>query len=371
MYTWALPESSEVGVEFSEVQASSSSGFLTYAIVNGNDEGLFYINPDSGTVSLSGTLDHETQTQHALIVRAADDMNRQSSVLLLVQVLDVNDEVPLVSPSATFQLEQSREVGYPIGQLVCTDNDTLAVATQFNFSFVTPTNLFSVDNTGEIRLQGTLDATPVYVLPTNCFDISQPDVVSIGVVTIQVVFLNLHSPQFAFSSYETSISESASLQTPVIIVEATDSDIGSFGVISYAITAGNPNKFFMDPQLGRISVLTSLDREEKDSYVLTVEAVDGGPAANDSTRRTGTTTVTINVLDTNDNKPTLDQPSYVQTILTNHSLLTAVLQANCSDPDLGQNGTIDYVSPPHSDFIVSNEGLVLLSSPQFVTKVPF
>ena len=95
-----------------------------------------------------------------------------------------------------------------------------------------------------------------------------------------------------------------------------------------------------------------------------MQAVDGGPAANDSTRRTGTTTVTVNVLDTNDNKPTLDQPSYVQTILTNHSLLTAVLQANCSDPDLGQNGTIGYVSPPHSDFIVSNEGLVLLSSPQ-------
>ena len=135
----------------------------------------------------------------------------------------------------------------------------------------------------------------------------------------------------------------------MITVEATDSDIGSFGVISYAITAGNPNKFFMDPQLGRISVLTFLDREGKDSYVLTVEAVDGGPAANDSTRRTGTTTVTINVLDTNDNKPTLDQPSYVQTILTNHSLLTAVLQANCSDPDL---------SPPPFRLHCHNEGLV-------------
>ena len=364
MYTWSLPENAESGFEFTEVQASSSSGSLTYAIMNGNVEGLFYINPNSGVVSLSGTLDHEAQTQHALVVRATDNMNRQSSVLLLVQVLDINDEVPLVSPSATFQLEQSREVGYPIGQLVCTDNDTLATATQFNFSFVTPTTLFSIDNTGVIRLQGSLDATPVYVLPTNCFDISQPDVVSIGVVTIQIVFLNMHSPQFAFASYETSISESASLQTPVITVEASDNDIGSFGEISYSITAGNPNKFFIDPQLGRISVLTSLDREEKDSYTLTVEAIDGGPAANDSTRRTGTTTVTINVLDTNDNTPTLDQPSYVQTILTNHSLLTAVLQANCSDPDLGPNGTISYVSPPHSDFIVSNEGLVLLSSSQ-------
>ena len=364
MYTWSVPENTELGAEFSEIQASSVSGTITYSISDGNENSLFYINPNSGIVSLAGTLDYEAQTQHALVIRAVDDMNRLSSVLLLVQVLDVNDEVPLVSPSATFQLEQSREVGYPIGQLVCTDSDTLPNATQFNFSFVTPTDLFSIDSNGVIRLEGSLDATPVYVLPSNCYDVSQPDIVSIGVVTIQILFVNQYTPQFGFTSYETSISEAAALQTVVIMVDATDGDVGSFGDLDYSITVGNPNKFFIDPQLGQISVLTSLDREEEDVYSLTVEAVDGGPSANDSTRKTGTTTITINVLDTNDNNPMLDQAFYVQTILTNHSILTGVFQANCSDPDLGENGSIDYISPPHPDFIVDSEGLVLLSSQQ-------
>ena len=364
-YTWSVPENTTVGIEFSEVQASSLSVSLTYTIENGNADGLFYINPNSGTVSLAGSLDYEAQTQHALVIKVVDSMKRQSSVLLLVQVQDVNDEVPLISPSATFQLEQSREVGFPIGQLACTDGGILSNATQINFNFVTPTDTFSIDNNGIIRLEAPLDSTPVYVLPTNCYDVSQPEIVSIGIVSIQILFLNQHMPQFGFKSYETSISEGAALQTVVITVNAIDSDVGSFGDLSYSITGGNNlSKFFIDPHHGQISVITFLDREEKSVYTLTVEAVDGGPSANESTRSTGTTTVTVNVLDTNDNKPMLDQASYVHTILTNHSILTGVFQVNCSDSDLSENGTVNFISPPHPDFIVTSEGLVLLSSQQ-------
>ena len=369
IYEWFISENEEVGTEYSNVIASSNDGSgISYTITDGNPDSIFYINPESGVVSLVTSLDYETQRRHGLVVTAVDGANRQSSVLLLVQVLDVNDEVPLIPPSALLSVVQTAPIGLPIGTLQCSDADSQIEngSVVYNFTFIPDSELFSVDEYGVVRVEGILDDTPVYVLPVTCSDSVSPELVSTGVVTIEIEFVNQYQPQFEFDTYAFSVREDVDPLHFVGAVLATDRDVGSFGEISYSIIEGNPDKFFIEASTGRIGVLTALDRERDDSYTLTVAAYDGGVSAPEASRRVGTSVVTISILDANDNPPTPDQLSYVQSILTNHTVRTSVLQVECSDPDLELYGEVMYsLQPPDLNaFVIQGDGTILLAREQ-------
>ena len=366
LYEWLLSENTPTGTEFTGISATSSDmSEVSYDIVDGNTDNTFYIDPSSGVVTLAGSLDYEMQQTHGLIVRARDGESRESRVLLLVEVLDINDQVPLTPPSARLEVNQSSPVGYPFGTLECSDGDSSEGATSFNFTFIPASDLFSVDQFGVVRLEGELDATPVHVLPVICYDTDMPDAVSTGIVTVEVVFVNEDTPEFEFSSYVFSVREDVATLSLVGSVQASDSDVGSYGEVSYSIADGNPDKFYIEASSGQIGLLTSLDRETTDSYSLTVVAVDGGSSAPESSRRTGTTSVLVQVEDANDNTPTPEDSSYVESITTDHPLHSPVLSVICSDGDLADAGTIDYsLNPPSVPFSIQTNGTVLLDEAQ-------
>lgn len=370
VYEWFVLENEEVGAEYSSVTATSNDGStISYAITDGNPDNIFYINPLTGMVSLVTSLDYEVQRRHGLVITAVDGANRQSNVLLLVQVLDVNDEVPLTPPSALLSVVQNALIGVPVGMLLCLDADSHIEnrSITFNFTFIPPSELFSVDEYGIVRVEGPLDDTPVYVLPVTCSDPASPELVSTGIVTVEVQFINQYQPDFDLDMYVFSVREDVDPLHFVGMVQATDRDVGSFGEISYAITGGNPDKFFIGASTGRIGVLTALDRETNDFYLLTITAVDGGVSASESSRMVGTTMVTVSVLDANDNSPTPGQFSYIQSIQTNHTVRTPVLQVECSDFDLQENGEVDYSLQPSdlNEFIIQSDGTILLAREQF------
>ena len=362
-YDWSLTETSETGEQYLNVQASSNDGSpISYSITDGNDNNIFYIEPDTGVVILVRTLDFETQTSHGLVLRAVDGSGRQSSVLLLVTIVDENDEVPLTPPSALLSVGQDSSIGFPIGVLECTDSDSVM---NTSFRFDPPSTLFSVDEFGIVRLEGILTDTPVYSLPVICYDLSRPEDVSMGIITIEVEFVNLFAPVFGFNSYVFSIPEDVRPLSFVGQVSASDLDVGSFGEVRYEITNGNPDQFFIDAITGNIGVLTSLDREMQDTYSLTVVAVDGGVTAFPETRLNTTTLITIRIMDVNDNPPVPEQFTFVQSILTNHTLLSPVLSVTCTDADLLDNGVVDYsLVQNEQNFIIQNNGTILLAREQ-------
>ena len=362
MYKWILSESAPAGSEFRNI---STTGDATYAITDGNNDRIFYIHPTTGVMSLVGSLDYETQQIHALIIRAMDNENRQTSVLLVVQVLDENDQVPLTPPSAHIEVIQNTPVGYPIGTLQCSDGDTLPEGTMFNFTFRPSSTLFSVDENGIVRLEDVLDATPVYVLPVICYDTSMPESLSTGVVTIEVSFVNQNPPVFEFQNYIFSVREDADIRSDVGTVQALDNDVGGFGELTYSITEGNPDKFYIDTETGLIGLLTPLDRETTESYLLTVVSTDGGLSASDSARMTGTTMVSIVVLDANDNIPMSDRSFYIQSIAINHTIFSPVLSVECTDPDLSEAGDVRYSLEPNIEhFAIQANGTIILTREQ-------
>lgn len=89
-------------------------------------------------------------------------------------------------------------------------------------------------------------------------------------------------------------------------VSALDEDRG--GRLFYHIVEGNhDNAFVMEPPLsGVVKTNIVLDREIRDSYLLTVIATDNGEP-----QLTGTCTLRISVLDINDNQPVFPPDSTV------------------------------------------------------------
>lgn len=365
VYEWVVSELSPTGTTYASVQAESNDdSAISFSISDGNNNDIFHIDPSSGVISLVTTLDYETQRRHGLIVRVVDTSNRESNVLLLVQVTDANDEVPLIPPSALLSVTQNQAPGHPVGRVECVDADANINNTVFNYTFNPASDQFSIDEFGVIRLEAELDNTPTYVIAVVCFDIRDTTVNSTGIVTIEVEFVNLHQPVFSLPVFGFSITEDLEvlslLGNPVT---ATDNDIGSFSELMYDIE-GEQDQFFIESASGRIGLLTSLDREIQDFHMITVIAVDGGPSAIDGSRRTGTTTVMVAVEDANDNAPIPSQLSYVQAIATNHTLLSAVLSVSCSDPDQGSNGTISYSLSRADNFIIQQDGTILLAQEQ-------
>ena len=361
-YEWSLSETASFGSQYTDIVATGVNGSsVSYLFTDGNDAGLFYINPSTGVVSLIGQLNYEADRTHSLIIRASDVEGRHSNALLLVRVLDQNDEIPVVSPSTVLQVSQNSPVGYPIGTVECLDGDSNPNATMFAFTDVPSSNLFSIDRYGIVRLEATLDATSAYTLTVSCCDTTAPDTASTGIVIIEVDFVNQHPPVFDFETYVFSVREDADVQSLVGTVQASDRDIGSFGELFYAIS-GPGDSFYIGALTGRIKLLTSLDHETAESYTFTVVATDGGSSAADNSHLIGTAEVSVLVEDVNDNRPIPDQPSYVQTIYTNHTIFTPIISIQCTDTDiLPQNREISYsLSPSTEHFVIQANGSVLL-----------
>lgn len=84
----------------------------------------------------------------------------------------------------------------------------------------------------------------------------------------------------------------------VIQVQATDADNGINAVMEYFIQKGGYDDFGLDNSTGIVSVKSKLDFDRRNTYNMEIVAVDHGVPS-----LTGTTTLTINIINTNDKLP--------------------------------------------------------------------
>uniref|UniRef100_A0A671Y448 Desmoglein 2 n=1 Tax=Sparus aurata TaxID=8175 RepID=A0A671Y448_SPAAU len=120
-----------------------------------------------------------------------------------------------------------------------------------------------------------------------------------------------------------------------ILVIATDADQEntlhskiSYRIVEQSSTAG---MFFINSQTGEVMVRQStLDREKRDTYRLTIEASDmGGQAGGNK----GTGEIEIKILDINDNVPTLEKESYEGSVEEN-TIGVEVMRIKALDMDM-------------------------------------
>ena len=103
-------------------------------------------------------------------------------------------------------------------------------------------------------------------------------------------------------------------------IKAVDRDEGRNGYVEYSLE-DTTLPFTVGPVDGLLRVSGSLDRELRSNYTLEVTAKDRGEPP-----RSSSTTVTVTVLDENDNSPVFDPRQYSATVAENASIGASVLQ---------------------------------------------
>ena len=214
----------------------------------------------------------------------------ENTILLTVNVSDVNDETPVVT-AATENILETKLVGEQIYQVIANDADANSDLTYSITNGNTNTAFAINSSTGAITINTALDyeTTTTYALEISVSDGTNTGT---GTFTVNIVDVNDETPQVSVASI--SVSETTAVSTEIHTVVARDDDANSN--LIYSIISGNIDNYFEIIQnTGIIRILKPLDYEDITTCYLNVSVSDGIQSA--------TATITINISDENDETP--------------------------------------------------------------------
>ncbi|KAJ7320114.1 hypothetical protein JRQ81_019625 [Phrynocephalus forsythii] len=151
------------------------------------------------------------------------------------------------------------------------------------------------------------------------------------VVNIHLQDANDNQPRFQLQNYVAFIWEAQSYDSPVLQVVADDLDQGPNGQVTYMINQTLPMNglYHIHAQTGTITTAAILDREIWAQTRLILTATDRG-----SPPLVGSATLTVVVMDVNDNSPTIPAPMEVR-VPENALLGTEITMVTGNDVDCG------------------------------------
>lgn len=175
-----------------------------------------------------------------------------------------------------------------------------------------------------------------------------PSLTSSTTVDVIVQRVSNHAPKFTELFYST-VYENSPIGTVVLRVTSTDADVAD--VTRYSLTTSAGGLFTIDPDTGLITVAGHIDRETNSTFNLRV-------AANDGTFNIETS-VTVDVLDENDEVPDCRQSSYsfnvVETSNTSTPFIGSIVGRD-RDVTLPNNVTFFRKRNLGRDLVIGNDG---------------
>ena len=202
---------------------------------------------------------------------------------------------------------------------------------------------FHIDNSAKISILEPLDreTTERFELTIKAETKTSPPLVAFTKVSFQIRDINDNSPQFESDQYVVSIVENAEIRSKVVQVIAHDKDIGANADITYEFAAEDihyANVFAIDKETGWVTTLVQLDRESIDHYIFHVVAKDRG----DDVQLSDLTTVTVRVMDHNDEPPRFTEETYEASVNEDALPGTIIRMVTSIDRDLPPNNKVTY-----------------------------
>ncbi|XP_041983025.1 cadherin-related tumor suppressor-like [Aricia agestis] len=353
IYIESITEDLSVGSKILQVLAydrdEGENAKLTYKIESGGD-GYFDIDPLNGFLYVKSALDREEKDYYSLTIMASDQGTpaRSSQVPLVIHILDENDNSPqFTNTTFVFKIRENEPPDTFVGKLTAIDKD-IGRNAELTFSLSSSQNDFRIDSrNGFIRTTKSFDRESLeqttgqnYItLTVTVSDNGRVRLSDSVRVTIYITDVNDNAPVFTQTPYSVEVSEGAAVGASIMRVYSTDADEGLNGDIYYKLIGGDDlDKFNLDEATGQLFIRKPLDRETLDHYRLTVMAHDSGQ----SIRLSSTTTITIDVLDENDNAPVFSQTRMNISVLETEPINKKLIQFHATDADLGVNNEIQY-----------------------------
>ncbi|XP_077103416.1 protocadherin gamma-A11-like isoform X30 [Siphateles boraxobius] len=375
IYKGSVIENALKGTVVTTVSASDldegSNGKVKYAITNTLDNvpELFEINETNGEVRVTGNIDYEKARHYQIHVQASDDGGLTDSSKIDVDVIDINDNKPLLNiMSKLTTISENSKPGTVVTVINAQDPDAgengqidCSITENIPFSLKsTNNNFFSLVTDSDLDRERESE----YNISVTCADEGVPSLSSSVTLSLQISDVNDNAPVFEKSSYEASVQENNTPGLSIFTVRARDADFNQNARVSYILEDSSVNGVpvsslvSVSADSGVIHAVRSFDYEQIKDFQFRVKAQDGG-----SPPLSSNASVKIIIQDQNDNAPQVLYPvqsgvSVVAEIVPRSAdvgyLVTKVVAV---DVDSGQNAWLSYKLQKATDRALFEVGL--------------
>ncbi|XP_069509853.1 LOW QUALITY PROTEIN: uncharacterized protein [Ambystoma mexicanum] len=335
-------------------------------VLSDSDSQYFSVNVNTGVITVNDRIDREQlcgQSPHCLLNLKLAIENPVEVYSIEVEILDVNDNPPrfqssdftlnvneLASPGARFLIQNAQDPDGGSNSL-----QTYHLSPNPNFSLKVKTRADG-NKFPELVLERGLDRErrAFHHLVLTAEDGGAPRRTSTLNITVNVLDANDNHPVFDKTVYKASLVENISKGTLVIRLNATDLDEGPNGEIEYSFSSHNSddlsNVFTIDGQTGEIRIIGDLDYEVVKLYEIDIEAKDNGSPIMEEH-----CTVTVEIVDVNDNRPEISLVSLAKSVTEDSPRGTVVAVINIHDRDSGNNGKVNCYLPSNLPFTIRKD----------------
>ncbi|NXC53077.1 PCD23 protein, partial [Aleadryas rufinucha] len=321
------------------------NGQVTYHILSGNENKAFVLDKITGLLTTAQFLDHEVQERYSLTVMALDDGSPALSAtqVLTIIVLDVNDETPVfLKQLYETAVHENQDPGEFVIKVEAVDRDAgLNSLLQYEILPGAGYEKFKMNSdSGELVTAASLDRETQDVFSikgSSCHDLGSPSRSSTAQLHITVLDENDHSPLFAKTQYQISVTEDVEEGSAILDLSASDEDDGLNGEVTYSLIDDTYGAFAINSVTGSVVTTKALDRETKSQYTFRAVASDCSTHFPRST-----TVMTVLIQDMNDNVPQFEQNYYKASVWEGQSPKTDIIQIFATDLDSGLNGETEY-----------------------------
>lgn len=323
-YHFNVTENPMRGTLIGKVEAFDSDigsfGEINYSLIGENSK-YFSIDSYTGNIIVgdSNILDYEKINRITLTAvvhdKAPETVSKSSTAAVYINILDLNDNAPIFTQTEYTSTVAENAASNPPAALLQVKAEDLDEGIYGEIHYVitagNEAGLFKLDpHTGIVYPAQSLDGKKgVYILTISARDnqgSGAMDVFTRAIIT--VMDINQHRPVFIIPALS-----NATIEVPgdiikadylILIVRATDNDLGENGKISYHLQLNNQNLqetdvFKIDPNSGELRTKKELNRKECPNYDIILVARDSGNPAPFETLRF----LSISIVDVNDNRP--------------------------------------------------------------------
>ncbi|XP_024238480.2 protocadherin alpha-C2 isoform X2 [Oncorhynchus tshawytscha] len=332
----------DVGSNTVKTYHLSESEHFNIEIQTGRDGAKF------ADLILKKALDREQQAVHNLILTAVDGgvPARSGTANIIVRVLDTNDNAPKFNTDTyNIDIMENSPIGSLVVKLNATDLDE-GTNSEITYSYSLYTSektqgTFSLNaNNGEITVKEMINYEDfrIYDMEVIATDKGANSLSSQCKLTILVTDMNDNHPEMSIKSFQSPIKENVAIDTVLAVVSVSDKDSGENGIVNihiadqlpFALRESSDNYY-------ELVVSQPLDREKVPEYEITFTVTDrGSPPLSDNE------TMTLELLDVNDNVPQFPQSFYTIPVMENNAPGALLSSLTAFDPDLHENQYLVY-----------------------------
>ena len=333
--SFSIDENSANGTTIGIVVATdvdtSPTTYQDWTITSGNTNAAFAIDSSSGELSVatSSELDYESTTSYTLALSVSDGVNTASAETLSINVNDVNDNAPIITPSQSFEIAENSTNGSIIGTVVATDIDTIPTTYQdWTITSGNTNAAFAIDSSsGElsVAISSELDheSTASYTLALSVSD-------GVNTASAETLSINLSNvnEQPSFTSASTA---STNENNNSFVYTATATDVDAADSLAYSISGGADAAAFTlnGASLSFIAIPnyeSPADSNEDNIYQVELQVTDAGSLSDDLS-------LSISVLNVAETEPSFTSSTTAEINENDDSFVYTAIAEDVDDDD--------------------------------------